>query len=44
MATLEIIDLDLMVSMIAMKDRLKPSRFLFNLKKRFSADYTEMLS
>ena len=33
-----------MVTMIAMKDRLKPSRFLFDLEKSFFADYVEMLS
>ena len=44
MATLEITDLDQMVSIMAMKGGLRPSRFLFNLEKRFPADYTEILS
>ena len=33
-----------MITMIAMKDGLKPSRFLFSLEKRFHVDYIEMLS
>ena len=33
-----------MVAMMAMKGRLKPSRFLFSLEKRFSVDYAKMLS
>ena len=30
--------------MSAMKSRLRPSRFLFSLEKKFSADYVEMLA
>ena len=30
--------------MMAMKDGLRPSRFLFSLEKRFPMDYAEMLS
>ena len=33
-----------MVVMFAMKDRLRPSRFLFSLKKIFSSKYVEILS
>ena len=42
--TLEITDLDQTVAMTAMKGRLKPSKFLFSLKKKFSVDYVEMHS
>ena len=41
---LKITDLNQMVAMTTMKGGLKPSRFLFNLEKRFPADYAEMLS
>ena len=41
--TLEVIDLDPMVAMSAMKDNLKPSRFLFSLEKWFFASFVEML-
>ena len=44
MATIEITDLDQTVTMVAMKGGLRPSKFLFNLEKRFSVDYAEMLS
>ena len=30
--------------MTAMKDGLRPSKFLFSIKKRFLMDYAEMLS
>ena len=42
--TLEITDLDQTVTMKAIKDGLRPSRFLFSLEKRFFADYAKMLS
>ena len=42
--TLEVTDLDQMVAMLAMKDTLKPSRFLFSLEKKFSISFFEMLS
>ena len=42
--TLKITDLDQTIAMMAMKDGLKPSKFLFSLKKRFPMDYAEMLS
>ena len=32
-----------MVSMLAMKGTLKPSRFLFSLEKKFSTNFFEML-
>ena len=38
------IDLDQMVAMSAMKGALKPSRFLFSLKKKFLTSFLEMLS
>ena len=41
--TLEITDLDQMITMMAMNGGLRPSMFLFSLKKRFSMDYAEML-
>ena len=41
---MEISDLDQMVTMLIMKDGLRPSTFLFNLEKRFSTDYAEILS
>ena len=41
--TLEIIDLDQTLTMMAMKGKFRPSRFLFSLEKRFSMDYAEML-
>ena len=44
MATLEITDLDQIVAMMAMKGRLRPSRFFFILEKRFPMDYVEILS
>ena len=44
MTNLKVIDLDQTIAMMAMKDGLRPSRFLFSLKKRFSMDYAEMLS
>ena len=43
-ATLEVSDLDPMVTMSAMKGGLKPSRFLFSLEKQFPASFAEMLS
>ena len=42
--TLEVIDLDQMVAMSAMKGALKPSRFFFSLEKKFSTSFLEMLS
>ena len=33
-----------MVAMTAMKDGLRPSKFLFSLKKRFPMDYAKLLS
>ena len=42
--TLEVMDLDQMVAMSAIKGALKPSRFLFSLKKKFSTIFSEMLS
>ena len=41
---MEITDLDQTIAMTAMKDGLRPSRFLFSLEKRFPVDYAEMLS
>ena len=41
---MKIIDLDQTVAMMAMKDGLRPFRFLFSLKKRFSMDYVEIFS
>ena len=43
-ATLKITDLDQTIAMTAMKDGLRPSKFLFSLKKSFPMDYAEMLS
>ena len=43
-ATLKISDLDPKVTMSAMKDGLKPSRFLFSLEKRFPTNFAEILS
>ena len=43
-ATLEVSDLDQMVAMSAMKGALKPSRFLFSLKKKFSISFSKMFS
>ena len=43
-ATLVISDLDQTVAMTAMKEGLKPSRFLFSLEKKFTVDYAEMLA
>ena len=42
--TLKITDLDQTVAMTAMKDRLRPFKFLINLEKRFFVDYAKMLS
>ena len=42
-ATLEMTDLDQMVTMSAMKGTLKPSRFLFSLEKKFSTSFFEIL-
>ena len=41
---LKISDLDQMIAMMAMKNGLRPSRFFFNLEKRFFTDYAEMLA
>ena len=41
---MEVIDLDPMVAMSTMKGSLKPSRFLFSLKKWFPTSFAEMLS
>ena len=43
-ATLKVSDQDPMVTMLAMKDGLKPSRFFFSLEKQFPASFVEMLS
>ena len=43
-ATSEVMDLDQMVAMSTMKCALKCSRFLFNLKKKFSTSFSKMLS
>ena len=42
--TLEVIDLDQMVAMSAMKGALKPSRFFFSLEKKIFTSFFEMLS
>ena len=44
MVTLEICDLDQTVSMSTIKDGLRPSRFFFSMKKKFSADYVKLLT
>ena len=41
---LEIYDLDQTVIMSTMKDRLRHSIFIFNLKKKFPADDAELLT
>ena len=41
---MKVINLDSMVAMSAMKDDLKPSRFLFSLEKRFLTSFIGMLS
>ena len=43
-ATLEVSDLDQVVAMSAMKGSLRPSRFLFSLKKQFPTNFAEMLA
>ena len=42
--TLEVIDLDQMVAMSAMKGILKPSKIFFSLEKKFPTSFLKMLS
>ena len=41
---MEVSDLDQIVLMLAMKDSLRPLRFLFSLEKWFSTNFAKMLA